>query len=221
MTDKQRTPVARSPRRVGPLLVAGLVVTLGLLVLGGCVSAGSSSGAAAPTGTPSRPAAVAPLPPSAVPAPSGPGSVGGGSGPCLSATNPGELCGGGPVVSPLPDAGNLPSAPAGLPTPTSVLVAPAAAPLVVTIADDGTTLHLAVGQQFLLDLGSSVDWTVKVADEQVVGRVTGVPVPVGDQGIYEASKPGTTVLSAVGSPHCTSGICPFFRLGFSVTITVS
>jgi len=90
----------------------------------------------------------------------------------------------------------------------------------VTIADDGTTLHLAVGQQFLLDLGSGVDWTMRVADEQVVGRVTSVPLPAGDQGIYEARAPGTTVLSAAGSPHCTSGLCPFFRLGFSVTITV-
>jgi hypothetical protein len=91
----------------------------------------------------------------------------------------------------------------------------------VTIADDGTTLHLAVGQQFLLDLGSGMNWTVKVADEKVVGRVTSTALPAGDQGIYEARTPGTTVLSAVGSPHCTSATCPFFRLGFSVTITVS
>jgi len=221
MADKQPTPVAQGQRRIGPLIAAGLVVMLGLLVLGGCVSAGSSGGAAAPTGTPSPPAVVAPILPSAVPAPRGPGRVGGGTEPCLSATNPGELCGGGPVASPPPDAGNLQSAPGGLPTPTAVPVELAAAPLVVTIADDGTTLRLAVGRQFLLDLGSGVDWTVKVADEQVVHVVTGVPVPAGAQGIYEASTPGITVLSAVGSPHCTSGTCPFFRLGFSVTITVS
>jgi hypothetical protein len=116
--------------------------------------------------------------------------------------------------------GTLPSAPAALPTPTAVLLAPSA-PIVVTIANDGTTLHLVVGQQFTLDLGNGVDWMVKVADEQVVQHVTGVPLPAGAQGVYEARKPGATVLSAVGIPHCTSGACPLFRLGFSVAITVS
>jgi hypothetical protein len=117
--------------------------------------------------------------------------------------------------------GTLPSAPAAFPTPTAVLLASDAAPIVVTIANDGTTLHLAVGQQFTLNLGNGEDWMVKVADEQVVQHVTGVPLPAGAQGIYEARKPGATVLSAVGSPHCTSGVCPLFRLAFSVAITVS
>ena len=115
----------------------------------------------------------------------------------------------------------LPSAPAALPTPTAVLLAPGAAPIVVTIADNGTTMHLAVGQQFTLSLGDGEDWMVKVADEQVVQHVTGVALPAGAQGVYEARTPGATVLSAVGSPHCTSGVCPLFRLAFSVTITVS
>jgi hypothetical protein len=91
----------------------------------------------------------------------------------------------------------------------------------VTVADDGTTLHLSVGQRFLLDLGSGVDWTVKLGDEQVVRPVTGVLLPAGAQGVYEAQTPGTTVLSAAGIPHCTSGSCALFRLGFGVTIAVS
>jgi hypothetical protein len=94
-------------------------------------------------------------------------------------------------------------------------------PLVVTIADDGATLHLAVGQRFLLELGSGVDWRVKVGDEQIVQPVTGLPLPSGYQGAYDARTPGSTVLSAVGLPHCTSGFCALFRLGFSITITVS
>ena len=90
----------------------------------------------------------------------------------------------------------------------------------MTLADDGTTLNLVVGQQFLLDLGSSMDWAVTVADQNVVGRVPGVLVIRGAQGIYVARTTGTTLLSAVGSPHCTSGVCPLFRLGFRLTITV-
>ena len=184
MADNSRSPAAQVRRRVGPLLAAGAVVTLAVLVLGWCVCAGPSGGTAAPTASPSRPGTVAPLPPSSV------------------------------TETP-------PSAPAALPTPTAVPLASDAAPIVVTIANDGTTLHLAVGQRFTLDLGNGEDWMVKVADEQVVQHVTGVPLPAGAQGIYEARKPGATVLTAVGSPHCTSGVCPLFRLGFSVSITVS
>jgi hypothetical protein len=98
---------------------------------------------------------------------------------------------------------------------------PTVAALVVTAADNGTILRLAVGQQFLLNLGSAADWAVTVADQQIVQRVIGVLVIRGAQGIYEARTAGTTSLSAVGSPPCTSGICPLYRLGFRVTITVS
>jgi hypothetical protein len=96
----------------------------------------------------------------------------------------------------------------------------------VTQADDGTVLHLAVGQQFLLDLGASnlgasMSWAVTVADQNVVGRVPGILVIQGAQGVYAARTAGTTLLQAVGSPHCTSGACPLFRIAFSITITVS
>jgi hypothetical protein len=90
----------------------------------------------------------------------------------------------------------------------------------VTQADNGATLRLVVGQEFLLDLGSSLDWAATVADQDVVSRVIDVLVVQGAQGVYEARAPGTTVLSAIGSPHCSSGICPLFRVAFKVTITV-
>jgi hypothetical protein len=207
MADKVRALALRSRRRIGPRLAAGVMVIFGSLVLGGCVGAGVSSETG--TSSPSQPAAVAQFPPSAVPAP------------CLSVTIPGQECSPEPVVSPPPGAGNLSPALTALPSPTGARVASAAASLVVTIADDGATLHLAVGQRFLLELGSGVDWRVKVGDEQVVQPVTGLPLPSGCQGAYEARTPGSTVLSAVGLPHCTSGSCALFRLGFSITITVS
>jgi hypothetical protein len=90
----------------------------------------------------------------------------------------------------------------------------------VTLADNGTMLRLAVGQEFLFDLGSSLDWAATVADQDIVSRVIGVLVVQGAQGIYEARAPGTTVLSAIGSPICSSGICPLYRVAFKVTITV-
>lgn len=199
----------RSHRPVGPLAAAGVLLALGALVLGGCVAAGPSREGDAATGAPSPPPVIAQVLPSVE------------SAPCPSATDQGQQCGAGPVVSPSPSAANLPSAAAALPTPTAVPVTPAAAPLVVTIADDGMNLHLSVGQRLILDLGPGVDWTVKVGDEQVVRPVTGAPLPAGAQGVYEAQMPGATALTAAGIPHCTSGICPKFRLGFGVTITVS
>ena len=98
---------------------------------------------------------------------------------------------------------------------------PAASPVRVTSADNGTTLRLTVGQRFLLDLGSSVGWVVTVSDEQVVGRVMDIPVPAGAEGVYEARSTGSTLLSATGSPPCPSGsVCPMFRVGFRLTIVV-
>ncbi|MGO9178968.1 MAG: hypothetical protein ACLQHS_06815 [Candidatus Limnocylindrales bacterium] len=91
----------------------------------------------------------------------------------------------------------------------------------MTLTDNGTTLHLAVGQQFLLDLGSSLEWAVKVADPGIVARVSGALLTKGAQGLYVARKAGTIVVNAIGSPHCASGsVCPMFRLGFSLTIVV-
>ncbi len=161
MADKQRTQAALDRHPASRPIAAGIALTLGLLVVAGCVGAGSS---------------IAARPTQATPATTS------------------------PVAS---QAG----ATAGV--------------LVVTAADDGTVLHLAVGQQFLLNLGPAMDWTVTVADQQIVQRVIGVLVIRGAQGIYEARTAGSTSLSAVGSPPCASGMCPLYRLGFRVTITVS
>ena len=87
MVDKQRTQAARQRYQTSWLVVAGLAVTLGLLVVNGCVGAGSSI-ASGPT--PGTPAATATVP------------------------SPGQ---------------------------------PTASALVVTIADNGTNLHLAIGQK--------------------------------------------------------------------------
>jgi hypothetical protein len=236
MVDEQRPRTARSRLYVGQRVAACVTVTLLLFVMGGCVGGGSPSGAQPTTATPGGPAAVAPVAPSTAPTPSPPGSPGVGTAPCLSATDPGQLCGGGPALpSPsgsavLPPAPPTASPPAATPvTPTGPTGAPvpspgqpAASSPVVTVADDGAILHLVVGQRFLLDLGSTVDWTVTIADQRVVGRVIGVLVIRGAQGIYEARTAGTTLLSAIGSPPCpTGGVCPLFRVGFHLTIAVS
>ncbi|MGC8634143.1 MAG: hypothetical protein ACP5VP_05705 [Candidatus Limnocylindrales bacterium] len=97
---------------------------------------------------------------------------------------------------------------------------PAVPSLVVTLSDNGTTLHLALGQRFLLGLGGSAVWAVTIADPHVVAQVPGIAVPPGAQGVFAGLASGTTTLSAIGSPPCASGICPLFRIAFRITITV-
>jgi len=234
MAERDRGRETRRHAVLARLAGAGVGVALCAAIIGGCVSAGSSTGIAPGASTSGSPSGALASPSQAASAIATPGRVGVGTAPCLLATNPGALCGGSPALSPPSGEGGRPSPPPRpVPTPTpsvphATAAAPtppstrsAASPIIVTTAANGTTLHLAVGQQFLLDLGSSVDWAVTLADESIVEREVGVLVVQGAQGIYAARAPGTTVLTAVGSPACASGgACPLFRLGFRLTIVV-
>ena len=93
-------------------------------------------------------------------------------------------------------------APTAVVTPTDAPSTSAPTGQAVTLADDGTTVTLAVGQRFLLNLGSGFDWTVTVADPSVVDRVRNVTVIAGAQGLYQAKSVGRTELSAIGDPPC-------------------
>ncbi len=126
---------------------------------------------------------------------------------------------GAPVPS-TPAEPRVTSVPRAVPTrtPAPSPSETAAASLVVTEADNDATLQLSVGQRLMLGLGSSLDWALIVANPVMVERVAGVLDTKGAQGLYVARATDTTVLSAVGSPHCASGsVCPMFRLAFSLT----
>ena len=92
-------------------------------------------------------------------------------------------------------------APAASPTPRPVEATPLAMLPNVTLADDGGTVTMHVGQRFLLDLGSE-GWTVTISDEAVVRRVLNIAVVRGAQGVYEAHAPGTATLVATGPSPC-------------------
>ena len=72
----------------------------------------------------------------------------------------------------------------------------------VTLADDGATFTLAMGDRLLLRLGTEYDWTVSPADPSIIDRVRNVSVIVGAQGVYEAGAAGRTTLTAIGDPPC-------------------
>jgi len=85
-----------------------------------------------------------------------------------------------------------PATPVPRPTATVTPTAPATRPALPLRRHAGGQphdLHLAVGQQFLVDLGSTVDWTVTIADQGIVRRVPGVLVIRGAQGSTRRSRP--------------------------------
>jgi predicted secreted protein len=109
-------------------------------------------------------------------------------------------------------------------TPEIPVVSPTAAAdqNVVTLADSGKTITLKVGENFLLKLGNDYTWNINVSDESVISRVKNVMVILGAQGIYDALKPGTAVLSATGDPQCRQATpaCAAPSIQFSVTVVV-
>jgi hypothetical protein len=92
----------------------------------------------------------------------------------------------------------------------------------ITLADNGKTIHMIVGQSFLLKLGEYYDWNISISDQNVISRVKNIAVIRGAQGVYDALAKGTVVLSAVGDPTCRSATpaCASPSIEFSVTISV-
>jgi hypothetical protein len=108
------------------------------------------------------------------------------------------------------------------PVTLTVTVPPLSTTRNITPADDGQILTFQVGQSFLLFLGAGDTWSATVADPAVVGRVPDVFVIRGAQGLYQARRPGRTLLAATGDPACRQAQppCAAPSLLFSVQIVV-
>jgi hypothetical protein len=87
-------------------------------------------------------------------------------------------------------------------TSGSVVTPPDTSSQAVTLDNNGGTIDLKVGEQFLLKLGEDYNWAVTIADPTVVSRVVNITVVRGAQGVYEAHQPGSTQLTATGDPVC-------------------
>ncbi len=105
------------------------------------------------------------------------------------------------------------ASPSGIPTGGSQ---------VVTLADQGGTIHLAVGESFLLKLGEEYMWNITISDQSVLSRVPNISVIRGAQGIYLAHKSGTVTLSATGDPQCLQSQppCAMPSILFSIKIVI-
>ena len=128
----------------------------------------------------------------------------------------------GPTVAPTPAPTATLSLTAARPSAT-----PTAPPgsTIVTLADNGQTITMRVGERFLLNLGGGIetyDWQAVPADPSVVSRVPNVLTIRGSQGLYEAHRPGQTELTATGDPICRQSqpSCAAPSRRFSVDVAV-
>ncbi len=78
----------------------------------------------------------------------------------------------------------------------------------ITLQDNGKTFTLQVGQTVLLKLGEDYQWDIQISDQSVISRVKNIAVIRGAQGVYEALKPGTAILTATGDPDCLNSTPP-------------
>jgi hypothetical protein len=119
------------------------------------------------------------------------------------------------VASPTPTQAKPPPTATTAPAKSTATPAsePATGPRTVTLADAGTSIDLKVGDSFLLALGETWDWNVAVNDPSIVSRQVNILVVRGAQGVYNAHKPGQTILRATGDPLCRQSNSP---LRFSV-----
>ena len=91
----------------------------------------------------------------------------------------------------------------------------------ITLADDGQTVAMQVGQRVTVALGEQYRWEVTSSDTAVISRLPQFAMVRGAQGIYEAHKAGQATLEATGTMVCAAGQpCPALARVFRVTVTV-
>jgi hypothetical protein len=186
------------------------VLLAAILLLAACASgqAAGPGGATSGTGVPGSTATGLPSntePAGSMPAPtSTPGGV-----QIITVVPGGTAIGAYP--SPQPPSGGTPAAGSSLTSPDQI-----------TLADNGATISMHVGETTLLNLGEQYDWNVQVTDQTVLERVKNIAVMRGAQGVYQALKAGRTMLVGAGSPQCLQSkpACAMPSIAFEVTVVV-
>ncbi len=124
------------------------------------------------------------------------------------------------TLTPAPTATSGNSLPSAAPTATVA----GTSPRTVTLADDGQTLNLELGDRFVLDLGGGFNWKVTIDNPAIVAQASGAVHPGAP--VYQANQPGTTTLHATGDPPCLNStprcLAPsrLFQVRIVVTSTV-
>jgi hypothetical protein len=107
-------------------------------------------------------------------------------------------------------------------TPTATPAGSIGEGKIVTLADDGQTVTMHVGESFLLKLGTAYDWTVIPLDQDIIRREPNVLTVIGSQGLYQAHKVGRTQITATGDPPCRQSQppCAMPSRGFLLDVVV-
>ena len=94
---------------------------------------------------------------------------------------------------------------------------------IVTLEQNNQEVALSKGQRFLLNLGSSYDWSLDIKNNSIISRVPNIMVIQGAQGLFEAHDVGKTTLTATGDPLCLKYIprCGMPSILFKLDIVVS
>ncbi|HLZ68563.1 MAG TPA: hypothetical protein VKV26_01515 [Dehalococcoidia bacterium] len=110
-----------------------------------------------------------------------------------------------------------------LPAAGAGRAAPAAGTLhTLTLADNGATVGVALGDRIELRLDVNLNWTVSVTDTTVLRRPPGIALVREVQGLWDAIAPGSATINATGDAPCRMSrpACTVPSLLFSATITV-
>jgi hypothetical protein len=94
----------------------------------------------------------------------------------------------------------------------------------IVIDDNSKIITLTVGENVMLLLNKEpYEWTPSVLDSSIFQKVQDPPLMKGAQGIFQAKRPGTTELRAIGEIPCNRAehpCLPSSALLFAVTIVV-
>jgi hypothetical protein len=131
-----------------------------------------------------------------------------------------------PSASPAPGPSGAHSSPAESPAPRPASPSPPAAgqAVVITQADSGQTVTLALGSTAQLRLPTALRWSAPVASGHAV-TLTAAPVAASlgySEWIVTAAAAGSATVTSGGAPICSPGMaCPQFVEQFTVTVTVT
>ena len=95
--------------------------------------------------------------------------------------------------------------------------------LILTLEDAGKTINLKVGDNFQVLLKKEgFEWTLDAPDPTIISRLADDPIFPGVQGLFQATRAGTTRLSANGELPCHKSTPPCLAptLGFQVTLLI-
>jgi cytoskeletal protein RodZ len=105
--------------------------------------------------------------------------------------------------------------------PTQTSPTPLANQVVITNDDNNSTVTLQKGQEFTVEFGGDLNWTISFDPSSAIIQQRNIATSSGVQGMYVAAESGTVTLKATGAPICKAGeACPMFRVLSTVTLNI-